>query len=50
MKIFPASFKQKMQALLKGEADAFFESQENPPPISLRTHPLKNHGNNFSDA
>ncbi len=50
MKIFPASFIQKMQALLKGEADAFFESHENPPPISLRTHPQKKYGNNFSEA
>ena len=38
MKIFPESFKQKMNELLKGEATAFFESQENPPPISLRLH------------
>ncbi len=50
MKIFPASFIQKMQALLKGEADAFFESQENLPPISLRTHPQKKYGSIFSEA
>ncbi|MBK9637262.1 MAG: methyltransferase domain-containing protein [Bacteroidetes bacterium] len=41
MKIFPESFQLKMKALLQGEASAFFESQENPPPISLRTHPKK---------
>lgn len=50
MKIFPESFKQKMNELLKEEAIAFFESQENPPPISLRLHPRKNNSTIFPDA
>ena len=50
MKIFPESFKQKMNELLKGEATAFFESQEIPPPISLRLHPNKNNSTIFPEA
>ena len=50
MKIFPESFKQKMQDLLSEEASAFFESQENSPPISLRTHPSKKNATLFPDA
>ncbi|MBL7923453.1 MAG: hypothetical protein JNL88_04560 [Bacteroidia bacterium] len=39
---FPQSFQEKMQQLL-GEEEGlrFFESQELPPPVSVRLHPLK---------
>lgn len=50
MKIFPESFQQKMKELLKEDSADFFESQENPPPISLRKHPIKQKTSLFPEA
>jgi 16S rRNA C967 or C1407 C5-methylase (RsmB/RsmF family)/NOL1/NOP2/fmu family ribosome biogenesis protein len=50
MKIFPDTFIQKMQKILPNEADAFFNSQQTFPPISLRLHPLKSAPQLFEEA